>query len=186
MREDRKYVRKSFWVHQYEKEEEFLSGMAREGWHFDKLHRGMPTKYEFVKGEKIDYVYQLDFVTTEEDTANYHQLFEDTGWNEVYSWPGAGGKWFYFRRIHVDGREERIFTDTESKYQMYEKLWRKFGGIFLIALLLELNGIRVFVDIIKETGLVSVWGIASLVFCCFLAFISVLLIYWVIGIAIEK
>jgi nuclear transport factor 2 (NTF2) superfamily protein len=55
MEKNKKCVIKTFLVHQYEKEEEFLSRMGKEGWHFVKLHIGIPSKYEFVKGEKTDH-----------------------------------------------------------------------------------------------------------------------------------
>ena len=89
----------------YEKEEEFLSKMASEGWHFVNLHKGLITKYEFDKGEPIDYVYQLDYVNKTEDTQSYHQLFLDAGWEEVFSWDGVyDGKWYYFRKLRYTCR----------------------------------------------------------------------------------
>lgn len=186
MEENKKYIRKSFWVHQYEKEETFLSKMANEGWHFVKLHKGIPTKYEFVKGEKVDYIYQLDYVTQEEDTEDYHQLFTDAGWNEVYSWDGVGGKWYYFHRVHSNGQKERIFTDSESKYQMYEKLWKKFGLLFIFLLFMELNGIWGCISILNRSGLTSLAGTIILISCVIFALITGLLVYWIIGILIEK
>lgn len=186
MEENKKYIRKSFWVHQYEKEEIFLSKMAKEGWHFVKLYKGLPTKYEFVKGESIDYIYQLDYVVQEEDTEDYHQLFADAGWDEVFSWDGIGGKWYYFRRIHSDGENERIFTDSESKYQMYEKLWKRFGIFFALLLFLELNGIRGCISILERVGLTSAGGIVVLVSICIFAMVAVLVGYWLAGIIIER
>lgn len=186
MQENKKFIKKSFWVHQYEKEEAFLSKMARDGWHFVNLYKGIPTKYEFVKGEKIDYIYQLDYVTTNEDTEDYHQLFADAGWDEVFSWPGVGGKWHYFRRIHANGENERIFTDSESKYQMYEKLWKKFGLFLTLALFLELNAIRICAAILADVGLDSAGGTIMLVLCCCFTLFAAMLGYWMIGIITEK
>ncbi len=186
MQENKKFVKKSFWVHQYEKEEAFLSKMANDGWHFVNLHMGVPTKYEFIKGEKIDYIYQLDYVTMEEDTEDYHQLFSDSGWDEIFSWPGIGGKWYYFRRIHANEKNERIFTDSQSKYQMYEKLWKKFGLFFTLLLFLEFNALRIFVTVLDDVGLDSVIGIIILVLCCCLTLFVATLGYWVIAILMEK
>lgn len=186
MEENKKYVRKSFLVHQYEKEEEFLSNMAKEGWHFVKLHKGIPTKYEFVKGEKVDYIYQLDFVAAKEDTEDYHQLFEDAGWNEIYSWTGIGGKWYYFRKVHSEGQVERIFTDSESKYDMYNKLWKKFGLYLMFSIIIELNAILICADRLKQVGLVSVEGAILAVMCCFLMFFIILFGSVITGIISEK
>lgn len=186
MEKDKKYIRRTFWVHQYEKEEEFLSEMASEGWQFVKLHKGIPTKYEFIRGEKINYIYQLDFVANEEDTADYHQLFADAGWDEVYSWNGIGGKWYYFRRIRSDGRCDKIFTDSESKYHMYEKLWKKFGLYLLLSIFLELNGIRVCTDTFNHVNLLSVLGIFILALCIIFGIFTVIFVYCIIGILIEK
>jgi hypothetical protein len=186
MQENNKFIKKSFWVHQYEKEEIFLSKMAKDGWHFVNLYKGIPTKYEFVKGEKIDYIYQLDYVTMNEDTEDYHQLFADAGWDEVFSWVGFGGKWYYFRRIHVNGEDERIFTDSESKYQMYEKLWKKFGLLFILVLFLELNGILIYAAILKSVGLNSVIGIILLVLCCCFTVFAVFAGYSMVALIMEK
>lgn len=186
MQENKKFIKKSFWVHQYEKEEAFLSKMARDGWHFVNLYKGIPTKYEFVKGEKIDYIYQLDYVTIEEDTEDYHQLFADAGWNEVFSWPGIGGKWHYFRRIHANGEDERIFTDSESKYQMHEKLWKKFGLLYTIALFIELNAILASAFVLDRVGLDSAIGIIAIVLCCCFTLFAAILGYLGIAIIMEK
>ncbi|EET86644.1 conserved hypothetical protein [Clostridium carboxidivorans P7] len=186
MEENKKYVRKSFLVHQYEKEEEFLSNMAKEGWHFVKLHKGIPTKYEFVKGEKVDYIYQLDFVAAKEDAEDYHQLFEDAGWNEIYSWTGIGGKWYYFRKVHSEGQVERIFTDSESKYDMYNKLWKKFGLYLMFSIIIELNAILICADRLKQVGLVSAEGAILTVMCCLLIFFIILFGSVIMGIISEK
>jgi hypothetical protein len=186
MEENKKFVRKTFLVHQYEKEEEFLSRMAKEGWHFVKLHKGIPTKYEFVKGEKTDYIYQLDFVTVEEDTEDYHQLFADAAWDEVYTWRGIGGKWYYFRKVHSKGQIERIFTDSDSKYQMYNKLWKKFGLYLMFSIFFELNAILICADRLSQVGLVSEEGICMLALCCMFIFFIIVFGYSIAGIIMEK
>ncbi len=186
MEENEKFVRKTFLVHQYEKEEEFLSKMAKEGWHFVKLHKGIPTKYEFVKGEKIDYIYQLDFVASEEDTEDYHQLFADAAWDEVYYWRGIGGKWYYFRKINFEDQEERIFTDSESKYNMYNKLWKKFGLYLMFSMFFELNILIRFIDRLTHVDIVSGEGIFLIVLSCMFIWFIIVLGYTTTGIIMEK
>ncbi len=187
MGEDKKYVRHTYFVHQYEQEEAFLSEMAREGWHFVNLHKGIPTKYEFIKGEPVDYIYQLDYVTTEEDTEDYHQLFSDAGWDEVFSWIGFyGATWYYFRRIRTNDKETKIFTDAQSKYQMYEKLWKKYSLFLFISLYLEFNGIRSFVSILERSGFTSVLGILAIIFSSIFLVFSLFIIYMIVAIIREK
>ncbi|MFT4145306.1 MAG: DUF2812 domain-containing protein [Mobilitalea sp.] len=48
-----------------------------------KFQSGLPSKYEFIQEESLDYIYQLDYVKEEENTDSYHQLFADAGWEEV-------------------------------------------------------------------------------------------------------
>ncbi|GEM_PF-2989632 len=138
MEENKMYVRKSFFMHQYEEEEQLLRDMRSKGWKFVKLHKGIPTKYEFDKCEPADYIYQLDYVKTSEDFPSYHQLFSDAGWNECYNWDGIGGKWYYFEKENT-GEEERIFTDQQSRIDLAQKILLAYGGFFLILLLPMFN-----------------------------------------------
>ncbi len=153
MKENKKYVRKSFWVHQYEREEQFLSDMRAKGWEFVKLHRGIPTKYEFDQCEPAAYSYQLDYVTPEEDTQDYHQLFRDAGWDEIMPWDGINGKWYYFVKKIEDGMEEKIFTDQESKLQLVNKLIKTYGVFFFVFILLEINAFARTIQLLTESSL---------------------------------
>ena len=150
MSDTKKYVRRSYFAHQYEKEEIFLSKMAKAGWNFVKLHKGIITKYEFDKCEPVDYIYQLDYINQEEDTPDYHQLFQDAGWEEVYVWDGMyNGKWYYFRRVNSSEKAPRIFTDPESKLQMYDKLLKSYGLFMAAILFLQFNSFKI---ISKQLG----------------------------------
>lgn len=188
MKKLKKYVYRSYLPHQYEKEEEFLSKMARKGWHFARLHYCLPlTRYEFDKGEPMDYIYQLDYVTKEEDTEDYHSLFADAGWEEVFSWAGVYDcHWYYFRRIRTGRDDDRIFTDTESKYQMYNKLWKKYGLYFLIIFSMEINSFRATLENLAEAKFWSFSGIANLFLTGLFAFVIFWFAYMIIGIFIKK
>lgn len=187
MENDKKFIRKYFYIHQYEKEELFLSKMAREGWHFVKLHKGLPTKYEFTKGEPIDYCYQLDYISAEEDTSYYHQLFQDAGWEKVFSWDGAyGGKWYYYRIIPTEGKESHLYTDTTSKLKMYDLLTKKYG-LYLVALLfIGLNPLRSILERLPNTLMTSLSGVALLIETCLFLFFIGLYAYMLIGIVMKK
>lgn len=165
--ENKKYVKKSFWVHQYETEALFLSNMRAKGWKFVKLHKGIPTKYEFDKCEPEKYVYQLDYVETDKDTEDYHQLFKDSGWEEIMSWNAVGGKWYYFCK-KSDLGNEKIYTDIDSKVQLLNTLWKRYCLFLLINCLLEINGFRVFLKLISYEGVSSIHkisGMIGLAFC---------------------
>jgi hypothetical protein len=181
-----KFVKRSFFPHQYEKEEEFLSKMAREGWQFIDLHYGLPTTYEFEKADPVDYVYQLDYVSKDEDTESYHQLFADAGWDEVYRWHGLYDcEWYYFRRERTPGKDYRIYTDPESKFHMYDKLMKKYGLFFLMILFLVTNGYRMMLEGLFSYQLLTIGGIAYL--CLFLLFTSACIFYiYIIGAIIVK
>ncbi len=187
MEDNKKFVRRSFFAHQYEKEEEFLSKMARLGWHFVNLHRGLISKYEFDKGEPMDYIYQLDYVNKEEDTESYHQLFLDAGWQEVFSWDGVyDGKWYYFRRMRTGNQEDRIFTDVESKYQLYDKLMKKYGFFFIALLFLQLNALQIEMRQIRLAQFPSINGI-GLIFITSLSILFILLYgYMLLGLVFKK
>ncbi len=187
MENSKKYVRKSFFAHQYEKEEEFLSKMAREGWHFVNLHRGLLSKYEFDKGEPTDYVYQLDYVNQEEDTESYHQLFQDAGWEEMFSWDGVyNGKWYYFRRIRTGSKEDRIFTDVESKCQLYDKLMKKYGFFFIALLLLQLNALGVEMRQINLAQFPSIHGIGLIIITSLSILFILVYGYMLLGLVFKR
>jgi hypothetical protein len=85
----RKY--KLFGAWNDDKEEAWLSGMARQGLHLHSL--GFPGIYNFTAGEPREDVYRLDFITDRKDYQNYLQLFKDAGWEHM----GEMGGWQYFR-----------------------------------------------------------------------------------------
>ncbi|BCN32702.1 DUF2812 domain-containing protein [Anaeromicropila herbilytica] len=137
---NRKYVRKTFLVHQYEEEEIFLSDMRAQGWKFIALYSGVPTMYEFEQCEPEEYIYQLDYVETKNDTEDYHQLYQDSGWEEVVPWNALGGKWYYFCK-KSDNNDEKIYTDPESKIGLFNMLWKKYTVFLAICSFFEINGI---------------------------------------------
>ncbi len=187
MEYNKRFVRRSFFAHQYEKEEEFLSKMAREGWHFVKLHRGFLSKYEFEKGEPTDYIYQLDFVNPEEDTESYHQLFLDAGWEETYSWDGVyNGKWYYFRRERTGSKEDRIFTDVESKYQLYDKLMKKYGFFFIVLLFLQVNALGTEMSQIKLARFPSLHGIGLIIITSLSILFIIVYGYMLLGLVLKR
>jgi hypothetical protein len=116
---------KWFWAWQDEKEENWLSEMSRQGFHLKTP--GFFGSYEFTVGNPIDYIYQLDFITSSnKDMAAYLQLFKDMGWDYL----GNMGGWQYFRTEVANGDTPQIFSDNVSKIQKYQRII----GILLIYL----------------------------------------------------
>lgn len=112
------YINKNkwFWAWQDEKEEAWLSEMAREGLHLEAVSLG---RYKFRKGAPADYVYRLDYQSLRsKDKESYLQLFEDTGWEHVGDMSG----WMYFRIKASEGESPEIFSDTESKMGKYQRV----------------------------------------------------------------
>lgn len=184
MESDKKFIRRTYFVHQYEKEEAFLSKMAREGWHYVKHSRGILAKYEFVKGEPASYLYQLDYVLAEEDTEDYHQLYSDAGWEEVYSLDGIfNGKWYCFRKVSQEGIDNRLYTDEESKFQLYNRLMKTYGLFFLAFLLISYSITSDFFKSITNLNALSSWDIFKTVIYGFLNLTIILYIYLLVGVS---
>jgi len=111
----RKY--KWFWAWQDDKEEAWLRDKSQSGWH---LVSARPFgEYTFISGEPLDYVYRLDYQTSnQKDRDGYLQLFTDAGWEYIDHMAG----WQYFRKLNQPGEMMDIFSDTESKVQKYQRV----------------------------------------------------------------
>jgi hypothetical protein len=109
--------RKWFWAWQDEKEEAWLSEMAREGLHLEQV--GLPGRYTFRKGEPENFIYRLDYQSLHsKDKESYLQLFEDAGWEHVGDMSG----WVYFRIKSENGEVPEIYSDAKSKKGKYERI----------------------------------------------------------------
>lgn len=108
---------KWFWAWNDDKEEAWLSDMARQGLHLE--HIAVPGFYTFRKGEPANYVYRLDFQSLRsKDRESYLQLFQDAGWEHVGDMSG----WVYFRILADQGERPEIFSDAESKMAKYYRV----------------------------------------------------------------
>ena len=113
-----------FWAWNDEKEEQWLTEMAQQGWHL--LSPGVFGVYTFERGTPRNVVYRLDFKTVGKDMEDYLQLFADDGWEHL----GAMGGWQYFRKESIEGEVPEIYTDNASKIQKYQRVL-----LFLVILL---------------------------------------------------
>lgn len=115
---------KWFWAWNDEKEEQWLTEMAQQGWHLQSP--GVLGVYTFERAAPRNVVYRLDFKTAGKDMAEYLQLFTDGGWDYL----GAMGGWQYFRKESVEGEAPEIYTDNASKIHKYQRVF-----FFLVILL---------------------------------------------------
>ncbi len=109
---------KWFTIFEYEKEQDYLRDMHKDGWKFVKVNGlGM---YHFEKCAPQDVVYQLDY--NKEGLSNkdeYLKIFDDCGWEYLQDYAGYS----YFRKaVGTDGLPEEIFCDDESKFQMMQRV----------------------------------------------------------------
>lgn len=115
---EKQTMRKFKWFFAWddEREEAWLSQMAREGWHLQSL--GLPSFYTFAAGEPREDVYRLDYIIDHMDYQNYLQLFQDAGWEHIGE---MGGRQYF--RTHLHGSQvPEIYTDNSSKTQKYTRL----------------------------------------------------------------
>lgn len=91
-----KTIYKFITVDNYEKEEIFLKDMSLKGWHFFQF-KGLKYYFEKKTLENIDY--RIDyFVGDQSEKDDYVQLFEDSGWTLVTTYPIFDGEWCYFKK----------------------------------------------------------------------------------------
>ena len=111
---DKKKERKFFTIMEFEKEQEYLQKMHKEGWKLVKV-TGLGL-YHFEKCEPENVIYQLDY---NEDGIKhkdeYIQMFKDCGWDHIINYLGFS----YFRKLVSNLNEsEEIFCDHNSKFEM--------------------------------------------------------------------
>ena len=113
---DKNKVRKFkfFWADQVVEQEQWLSAMARQGLHLEKVD--VLCVWTFLRGEPADIVYRVDFNSHE--SADYRQLLEDAGWTRAATLTG----WQFWRTNAGGGRSRELFTDLHSKKLKYQRL----------------------------------------------------------------
>lgn len=113
---ERKTIRKWFWVWDFDKEEEWLDEMARNGWVLDGVSF---CTYHFIKTEPGEYSVKLQFLPIAEESSDYSSLMEESGAERV----GRIVQWVYYRKKAADGPFE-IFSDLDSRIGHLEKIAR--------------------------------------------------------------
>lgn len=118
MSSEMKKVFKYFLLSDYEKEEEYLTEMHRNGWKLKSVKVGLLT---FEKCMPENVVYKIDFAGSKKDDKNtYIAMFSDYGWEYIQDI----NNFSYFRR-NADGltaEDTEIFSDNESRLEMLRKV----------------------------------------------------------------
>ena len=110
----RKVIRKLFWAWDFDKEEEWLENMARNGWVLDGV--GFCT-YHFIKTEPGEYSVRLQYLPIAEENTDYTNLLEESGAERV----GRMVQWVYYRKKTADGPFQ-LFSDLDSRIAHLEKI----------------------------------------------------------------
>lgn len=113
---DTRRVLRFYWVWEDEREEAWLSKMAAEGWH---LERVIIVCYTFRRGEPRAMSYRLDYRRLRgAERPEYLALFRDAGWEYV----NTMANWHYFRSPAEDGHLPEIYTDRASRVEKYRRV----------------------------------------------------------------
>ena len=116
--ENRKTIRRWFWVWSFEKEEAWLNEMAMNGWVLDGV--GWCT-YHFVRCEPGEYSVRLEMHPRDE---SYVEFMRDTGAEYV----GRMMMWIYFRKKTADGPFD-LFSDIDSRISHLDRIGKMLTAI---------------------------------------------------------
>lgn len=100
----------------FDKEENWLEQMARNGYHLKSTVFG----YRFESASPEDATIKIDYRTfkSKTDFVDYCAMFEDSGWKHLAGTKNSGHQ--YFQRKHEAAGED-IFSDDESKASRYKR-----------------------------------------------------------------
>ncbi len=156
-----KKVIKFITVDNFEKEERFLREMSSKGWHFTRYET---LRYFFEQSTSKDFQYRIDYHSSSEgDLDEYLQLFEDSGWEPVFTSPILDGHWCYFRKEVRENENMEIYTDNTSKIELFKKIrlkWGVFGliitAVFFPLILLATSSDYLFTNVIVAGALITI------------------------------
>ena len=150
--ENRKTIRKWFWVWDFEKEEDWLNEMAMNGWVLEDV--GFCT-YHFVRCEPGEYSVRLEMYPQDE---SYMSFMEETG----AEYAGRMVRWVYFRKKTADGPFD-LFSDIDSRISHLDKIGKLLAAIgganLLIGILNTFNPSRLgWINLLVATLLMYALG----------------------------
>ncbi|MCR4886803.1 MAG: DUF2812 domain-containing protein [Clostridiales bacterium] len=150
--ENRKTIRKTFWVWSFEKEEDWLNEMAMNGWVLESV--GF-CSYHFVRCEPGEYAVRLEMHPYDE---SYVQFMQETGAEYV----GRMIAWVYFRKKTADGPFD-LFSDIDSRIRHLDRIGKMLavigGANLLIGILNSINPSRIgWINLLAATVLTYALG----------------------------
>lgn len=120
-----KTMRRLYWMWQYEKEEQWLSDMSRQGWQLKEVAFG---RYRFEQAPAETYIYRLEYLSEHKDAPKskaYLDFLKDTGVEVA----GNLHNWVYLRRPATMGPFE-IYSDPASRIAHVQRM---LTLVFLLA-----------------------------------------------------
>ena len=111
--ETRQTIRKWFWDWEFEKEEDWLNGMAQKGWVLESVSF---CNYHFIRCEPGEYTVRLEMHPDDQD---YIAFMQETGAEYI----GRMMAWIYFRKKTADGSFD-LFSDIDSRISHLNRIGR--------------------------------------------------------------
>jgi len=112
----------------FDKDEEvlWLNKEANKDNAFRKFFLGF---YFFEKGEEGKYIYDIDFLSSCKDFANFRKFMNDSNVEVLSRWY----RWVYVRKLN-DSKGFELYSDVESKIEHYHKIMKLFKAAFIFEL----------------------------------------------------
>lgn len=137
MTQEKKTVRKLYWLWQFEEEEAWLNQMAAEGWVLEQAHIG---RYVFARCQPGEYILRLEILDKwpgSDQSQEYIRFVESTGAEYI----GSLKRWVYFRKKAAEG-EFAMFSDLGSRIKHTERVLLTVGLLAFTLGLYLLNCLR--------------------------------------------
>ena len=125
------------WKFTFDKDEEqdWLNDYCREGWAMAGFFAGLVM---FVPCRPGEFIYQIDLLPgaglRADDYEDYVSFMRDMDVEVLQRW----GRWVYLRKRAEDGPFE-VYTDTDSKIQLYRRIRKMFLWVWVLELVLSIN-----------------------------------------------
>lgn len=125
------------WKFTFDKDEEqdWLNDYCREGWAMAGFFAGLVM---FVPCRPGEFIYQIDLLPgaglRADDYEDYVSFMRDMDVEVLQRW----GRWVYLRKRAEDGPFE-VYTDTDSKIQLYRRIRKMFLWVLVLDLSLSIN-----------------------------------------------
>jgi hypothetical protein len=161
---------------QDDQQEKWLQKMSQQGLHLAKVASW--GSFYFQNGSPMEYAYCLDF-NVDKKLDDYIDFIRDSGWEYL----GASGGWHYWRKAVEDGQAPLFFSDTESKIQKYQRLFRFYAtsspGAAIIYIITAAQYKRF-------PGRLPLWVVITVLSICFLYILITALVALGIGLRMRE